>query len=97
MTQATYYTRYPRRPSILQKRWEAASLILGALALVTIWLVLGIAFGVAAIAAGVAARSHATPGARKTPTAAISIALGVASILIGVGIVAATLYAPHRR
>lgn len=92
MTQATYYTRYPRRPSILQKRWEeAASLIIGALALVTSWLVLGIAFGVAAIAAGVVARSHATPGARKTPTAAISIALGVASILIGVGIVAATL------
>ena len=68
-----------------------ASFILGALALVTSWLVLGIAFGVAAIAAGVVARSHTTPGARKTPTAAISIALGVASILIGVGIVAATL------
>jgi hypothetical protein len=91
MTQATYYTRYPRRPSIIQKRWEAAALMLGVLGLVTSWLVIGIGFGVAAVATGVVARSHATPGARRTPTATISIALGVVSILIGIGVVAATL------
>jgi hypothetical protein len=91
MTQATYYTRYPRRPSILQKRWEATSLIMGAVALVTSWLVIGIGFGVAAVATGVVARSHATPGARRTPMAAISITLGVVSILIGVGVIAAML------
>jgi hypothetical protein len=89
MTQATYYTRYPRRPSVLQKRWETASLIVGALALVTSWLVIGIGFGAAAVATGVVARSHATPGARKRPMAAVSIGLGVVSIVVGVGVVAA--------
>jgi hypothetical protein len=88
MTQATYYTRFPRQPSIRQKRWAMASLILGALALVTSWLVIGIGFGVAAVATGVVARAHAMPGVRKTPTAAVGIALGVVSIAVGVSALA---------
>jgi hypothetical protein len=86
MTQATYYTRYPRRPSIQQKRCNVASLILGALALVTSWLAIGIGFGVAAVAAGVVARAQAKPGARKPSTAGVGIALGLASIIVGLGI-----------
>jgi len=91
MTQATYYTRYPRRPSIVQTRWETAALILGALALVTSWLVIGIGLGVAAVAFGAIARSHATPGARKRPTAALSIGLGAVSIIVGVGVLGTML------
>jgi hypothetical protein len=84
MTQVTYYTRYPRRPSILQKRWETTALTLGLLAVLTSWHVIGIALGTTAVAAGAVARSHATPGARKRPTAAVSIGLGMLSIVVGV-------------
>ncbi len=84
MTQATYYTRYPRRRSILQKRWEAAALALGALALAASWNIIGIGLGAVAVATGVVARSHATPGARKRPTAAVSIGFGLVSIVVGV-------------
>ncbi|MGO9158619.1 hypothetical protein [Mycobacterium sp.] len=84
MTQATYYTRFPRRPSIRQDKWETAALALGALAVVTSWHIIGIGLGTAAVAAGVVARSHATPGARKRPTAAVSIGLGTVSIVVGV-------------
>lgn len=88
MTQATYYTRYPRRPSTCQTRWENAALTLGALAVVTSWLIIGIGLGAAAIAAGVVARSHATPGARKSPTPTVSIGLGLVSIVVGAGVLA---------
>jgi hypothetical protein len=84
MTQATYYTRYPRRPSIRQTNWETAALTLGALAMITSWHIIGIGVGMAAVAAGVVARCHATPASRKRPTAAVSIGLGTAAIILGI-------------
>jgi hypothetical protein len=92
MTQQTYYYRYPRRPTMQQKHRGPASLILGALALVTSWLMIGAALGIAAVATGVSARRHAAPGVKKPTTAAVGIALGVISILIGVGVLAAFLW-----
>jgi hypothetical protein len=83
MTQATYYTRYPRRPSIRQTKWETAALNLGALAVLTSWHIIGIGLGAAAVTAGVVAHSYATPGARKSPTAAVSVGLGLVSIVLG--------------
>lgn len=47
--------------------------------------------GTAAVAAGAVARSHATPGARKRPTAAVSIGFGLVSIVVGIRVLAAWL------
>jgi hypothetical protein len=93
MMQDTYYYRYPRRPIVRRKRWDIASVILGVLALLTSWLVIGFGFGIAAVATGAVARAQATPGTRKPATAAVGIALGVVSILVAVGVLAAVLWA----
>jgi hypothetical protein len=89
MTQQTYYYRYPRRPTMQQQSRGKASLILGASALVTSYLVIGAVLGVAAVATGVAARGHAAASAKRPAAARAGIAFGVASILIGVGVLAA--------
>ena len=90
MTQATYYTRYPRRPTLHQRRRGKASFILGAVALVTSWLIIGGLLGVAAVATGVTAR-RSTAEAKRPGTAGVGIALGLVSILVGVGVLTAIL------
>jgi hypothetical protein len=88
-TRQTYYYRYPRRPTRQQRGRGKASLILGALAFVTSWLVIGAVFGAAAVATGVTARRHARTGVKGPATAKFGIALGLVSILFGVGALAA--------
>lgn len=91
MMQTTYYHRYPRRPNPHQKKWANTAVTLGALALSTSWLIVGIGFGVAAVAAGVVSLSRATPYAKTPPFATTGIALGVVSIAVGAGVVGAML------
>jgi hypothetical protein len=59
---------------------------MGALALCTSLLVIGIFFGVAAVVFGVVARLRALSGVTKPATAAVGIALGVVAIAVGVGV-----------
>jgi hypothetical protein len=89
MIRQTYYYRYPRRPTTHQRSRGKASLILGAVAFFTSWLIIGVVFGVAAVATGVTARRHAATGVKGPATAKFGIALGLASILFGVGALAA--------
>jgi hypothetical protein len=58
-----------------------ASALLGAIALITSWLVIGMVFGVAAVITGLVARKRPQAGAKKPATA--GIALGVVSIVAG--------------
>lgn len=74
------------RPSAHGNLLGIASLMLGAFALFTSWLIVGVPFGVAAVAAGVGALSRATPEARTPVTAAVGIALGVVAMVVGVGV-----------
>ena len=62
-----------------------ASVLVGALALFTSWLLVGICFGLVAVALGFTALARATPGVRMPLTGAIGIALGVVAMVVGVG------------
>jgi hypothetical protein len=81
-----YQLAYSYRPTPHQHGLGIASLILGAFALLTSWLIVGIPFGVAAVATGIGALSRATPEAGKPATAAVGIALGVVATVVGVGV-----------
>jgi hypothetical protein len=89
MTRQTYYYRYPRRPTMRQRSRGKASLILGAVAFFTSWLIVGAVFGVAAVATGVTARGRAAGVAKRPATARVGIAFGLVSIVFGVGVLAA--------
>lgn len=56
-------------------------MLLGAIALITSWLVIGMVFGVAAVIAGLVARKRAQTDGNKPATA--GIALGMMSIAAG--------------
>jgi ABC-type phosphate transport system permease subunit len=65
-------------------KYGVASVLLGVVALITCWLVIGIFFGVAAVITGSVARTHAKRGeAGKSVSASAGIVLGVASIVAG--------------
>jgi hypothetical protein len=76
-----------------RNRLGVVSLILGGVAIATSWLVIGLFFGFAALATGLAARARVTRGeANKRGTAIAGIALGVVAIVVGLvalGLVAA--------
>jgi hypothetical protein len=61
-----------------------ASLLLGVIALMTSWLLIGMFFGVAAVITGLAARTSVRRGeAGKSGSANAGIVLGVAAIVAG--------------
>jgi hypothetical protein len=61
-----------------------ASVLLGVVALVTSWVVVGIGFGVAAVVTGFVARARVKRGEASTSGAATAgIVLGVVSIVVG--------------
>lgn len=63
-----------------------ASVILGVIALVTSWLLIGIFFGIAAVATGFVARSRSTAGAVSPPgMAVVGIVIGAVAIVVGIG------------
>jgi hypothetical protein len=65
-------------------KFGVASVLLGVVALITCWLVIGIAFGVAAVMTGLVARASVQRGeASKSVSASAGIVLGVASIVAG--------------
>jgi hypothetical protein len=65
-------------------KYGVASVLLGVIALITCWLVIGIAFGVAAVITGLVARTSVKRGeASKSVSASAGIVLGVASIVAG--------------
>jgi len=73
------------------------SLILGVVALGTSWLVIGVPFGIAALAVGLAARARVTRGEANNRGIAISgMALGVLAIVVDIAVVAVhVLYFSH--
>jgi hypothetical protein len=83
---APHQLSYGYRPTARGKGLGIASLMLGAFALFTSWLIVGVPFGVAAVATGVGALSRATPEASKPVAAAVGIALGVVAMVVGVGV-----------
>ena len=65
-------------------KYGVASALLGVIALITCWLMIGIAFGVAAVITGLLARASVKRGeASKSLSASAGIVLGVASIVAG--------------
>jgi len=62
-----------------------ASLLLGLVALVTCWLLLGVPFGIAAVVTGDIARRRVTRGEANNPRIALAgMVLGVIAILAGI-------------
>jgi hypothetical protein len=87
--------RYGAAASSHRNGLGIVSLILGVVALVTSWLVVGVLFGIAALAVGLAARARVTRGEANNRGIAIAgIALGVVAIAVGLaalGLAAADL------
>jgi len=72
------------RPNTPRNEVGVASLILGVVALVTCWLLVGVPFGVAAVVTGDIARRRVQRGEANNPrTALAGITLGVVAILAG--------------
>lgn len=75
-----------------RNEFGVASLILGAVALLTCWLLIGIAFGIAAVVTGDIARRRVQRGEANNPRVAITgMVLGAVSIvaaLVAVGVYA---------
>jgi len=75
-------------PDALRNGFGVASLILGVIALVTCWLMLGVPFGVAAVVTGDIGRRRAERGeADNLRIAVTGMILGVAGIVAGLIVV----------
>ncbi len=71
-------------PDAPRNEFGVASLLLGVVALITCWLLVGVPFGVAAVVTGDIARRRVQRGEANNPrTALAGIALGVVAILAG--------------
>jgi hypothetical protein len=85
------------QPGAPRDKLGVVSLILGFVALITSWVVIGIFFGLAAIVTGSVGRSRAkrsgTPGAG---VATAGMVLGVVSILAAVAVVMGYLWFHHQ-
>jgi hypothetical protein len=67
-----------------QNQVGVASLILGMVALITCWLLIGVAFGIAAVLTGDIARRRVARGEANNPrTAMAGIVLGAVAIVAG--------------
>jgi Domain of unknown function (DUF4190) len=65
-------------------RLGVASMILGVVGVISSWLVIGVVFGIAALAAGLAARARIVRGeANNRGMATAGIVLGVVAIVVG--------------
>jgi ABC-type phosphate transport system permease subunit len=71
------------QPGAPQEKLGVVSVILGVVALVTSWVLIGIAFGIAAIVTGTMGYSRAKHAATSSRVATTGIVLGVVSILAG--------------
>ncbi len=71
-------------PDAPQNQFGVASLILGLVALITCWLLVGVPFGIAAVVTGDVARRRVKRGQANNPrTAMAGIVLGVVAIVAG--------------
>ncbi|MGO9926660.1 MAG: DUF4190 domain-containing protein [Mycobacterium sp.] len=71
-------------PDAPRNEFGVVSLILGAVALMTCWLLIGVPFGIAAVITGDTARRRVQRGEANNPRIAIAgIALGAISIVAG--------------
>ncbi|HUH68913.1 MAG TPA: DUF4190 domain-containing protein [Mycobacterium sp.] len=71
-------------PDAPRNQFGVASLILGVVALLTCWLLLGVPFGVAAVITGDTARRRVQRGEANNPRTAIAgIVLGAVAIVAG--------------
>jgi hypothetical protein len=71
-------------PAAPRNQFGIASLILGVVALITCWLLIGVPLGIAAVVTGDIARRRVTQGEANNPrTAVAGIALGVVAIVAG--------------
>jgi ABC-type phosphate transport system permease subunit len=74
----------PKDPDAPRNELGVASLLLGFVALISCWLLIGIPFGVAAIITGDMARRRVTRGQATNPRAAmVGIVLGSVAIVAG--------------
>jgi hypothetical protein len=76
----------PRRqtPGVPQNEVGVASLILGLIALMTCWLLIGVPFGIAAVITGDLGRGRVKRGEANNPrTAMAGIVLGAVAIVAG--------------
>lgn len=79
-------TPVPRRqtPDAPRNQFGVASLILGVVALITCWLLIGVPLGIAAVVTGDIARRRVKRGEANNPrTAMAGIVLGAVSIVAG--------------
>lgn len=71
-------------PDVPRNQVGAASVILGVVALITCWLLIGVPMGIAAVLTGDVARRRVQRGEANNPRAAIAgIVLGAAAIVAG--------------
>jgi len=71
-------------PDAPRNEFGVVSLILGAVALMTCWLLIGVPFGIAAVITGDTARRRVQRGEANNPRTAIAgIALGAIAIVAG--------------
>ncbi len=71
-------------PDAPRNEFGVASLVLGAVALITCWLLIGVPFGVAAVVTGDIGRRRVTRGEANNPRIALAgIGLGVVAIFAG--------------
>jgi ABC-type phosphate transport system permease subunit len=79
-------------PDAPRNEFGVASVLLGVVALMTCWLMIGVPFGIAAVIAGDTARRRVRRGVASNPrTAMAGIALG--AVAIAAGLVAIGYYA----
>jgi ABC-type phosphate transport system permease subunit len=72
-------------PDAPRNEFGVASVILGVVALMTCWLLIGVPFGIAAVITGDIARRRAQRGTANNPrVAAAGIALGAVAIVAGI-------------
>ena len=71
-------------PDAPRNEFGVASLLLGVVALMTCWLMIGVPFGIAAVITGDTARRRVQRGVANNPrTATAGIALGAVAIVAG--------------
>ncbi len=76
-------------PDAPRNEFGVASLILGLVALMTCWLLVGVPFGIAAVVTGDIGRRRVQCGAADNPrTAMAGIALGAVAIVAGLAAIA---------
>jgi hypothetical protein len=74
----------PKAPDAPRNEFGVASLILGLVALLSCWLMIGVPFGVAAVVTGDIARGRVKRGVANNPRTAIAgIVLGAVAIVAG--------------